>query len=391
MNAALPLKIGIVAGEESGDLLGADIVAALKAATGREVELVGVGGRHLQVHGLRPLFDAGDIALMGFSAVFRDLPRLIRRVSETARSIAAAAPDCLVTIDNPDFTLRVAKKVRAANPDIPIVHYICPSVWAWRPGRAAAMKPYVDHILCILPFEPAELQRLGGPPGTFVGHRLTGDAGVLAAAAAQAKPRDLSGGREKTLLLLPGSRKGEVSRLIEPFGETVAILRSRGHRLRLVLPTVPHVADLVASSVSGWKQKPEIVTDASGKWQAFGEADAALAASGTVSLELALAGVPLVSCYKLDPFARAIQKFITSWSAALPNLIADRTIVTEVYNQYVWPQWLARHMEGLFSDTSLRRWQKDGFLEISRRMATDRPSGEIAAGIVMKCVKGSSE
>ena len=177
MNAALPLKIGIVAGEESGDLLGADIVAALKAATGREVELVGVGGRHLRAHGLRPLFDAGDIALMGFSAVFRDLPRLVRRIGETARAIAAAAPDCLVTIDSPDFTLRVARKVRAANPDIPIVHYVCPSVWAWRPGRAAAMKPYVDHVLCILPFEPAELQRLGGPPGTFVGHRLTGDAG----------------------------------------------------------------------------------------------------------------------------------------------------------------------------------------------------------------------
>ena len=110
---------------------------------------------------------------MGFSAVIRDLPRLIRRIGQTARAIAAEAPDCLITIDNPDFTLRVAKKVRAANPAIPIVHYICPSVWAWRPGRAAAMKPYVDHILCILPFEPAELQRLGGPPGTFVGHRLT--------------------------------------------------------------------------------------------------------------------------------------------------------------------------------------------------------------------------
>ena len=207
---------------------------------------------------------------------------------------------------------------------------------------------------------------------------------MLAAAAAQAKPRDLSDDREKTLLLLPGSRKGEVSRLIEPFGETAAILRSRGHRLRLVLPTVPHVADLVASSVSGWKQKPEIVTDAAGKWQAFGEADAALVASGTVSLELALAGVPLVSCYKLDPFARAIQKFITIWSAALPNLIADRPIVPEVYNQYVWPQWLARHLEACFPTPAYARWQKDGFAEVTRRMATDRPSGEIAAEIVMQ-------
>ena len=162
-------------------------------------------------------------------------------------------------------------------------------------------------------------ERLGGPPGTFVGHRLTGDPGVLAAAAAQAAPRDLSADREKTLLLLPGSRKGEVSRLIGPFGETVAILRARGHRLRLVLPTVPHVADLVASSVSGWEQKPEIVSDAAGKWQAVGEADAALIASGTVSLELALAGVPLVSCYKLDPFARAIQKFITVGRRCCPT------------------------------------------------------------------------
>ena len=389
MSAARPLKIGIVAGEESGDLLGADIVAALKAATGREVHLVGLGGRHLQAHGLKSLFDAGDIALMGFSAVLRDLPRLFKRIGETARAIVSEKPDCLITIDNPDFTLRVARKVRAANPGIPIVHYICPSVWAWRPGRAAAMKPYVDHILCILPFEPAELARLGGPSGTFVGHRLTGDPGVLAAARAQAAPRDLSPDHEKTLLLLPGSRKGEVGRLIKPFGETVAALKRRGHRLRLVLPTVPHVAGLVASSVSGWEQKPEIVSDAAGKWQAFGEADAALIASGTVSLELALAGVPLVSCYKLDPIARAIQRFVTVWSALLPNLIADKPIAPEFYNDFVRPENLARLVEQLFADTDLRRWQKDGFAEVSRRMATDRPSGEIAAEVVMERIASS--
>lgn len=389
MSATRPLKIGIVAGEESGDLLGADAIAALKAATGRDISLVGVGGRHLQALGLTPLFDAGDIALMGFSAVLRDLPRLAKRIGDTARAIVAAKPDCLITIDNPDFTLRVARKVRAANPNIPIIHYICPSVWAWRPGRAAAMKPYVDHILCILPFEPAELERLGGPPGTFVGHRLTGDAGMRAAATAQAAPRDFPTGREKTLLLLPGSRRSEVSRLIEPFGETVSILKARGHRLRLVLPTVPHVAKLVESSVANWEQKPEIVSDAAGKWQAFGEADAALAASGTVSLELALAGVPLVSCYKLDPIARVAQRLITTWSASLPNLIADRTVVNEFYNQYVRPAWLARHLEGLFEDTALRRWQKDGFAEVSRRLATERPAGEMAAGIVLKRIANS--
>ena len=381
------LKVAIVAGEESGDLLGADIVAALRAATGREIELVGVGGRHLQEQGLKSLFNAGDIALMGFSAVLRDLPRLIRRIGETARMIATASPDCLITIDSPDFTLRVAKKVRAANPYIPIIHYICPSVWAWRPGRAPAMKPYIDRILCVLPFEVAELERLGGPPGTYVGHRLANDPGIRAAAEAQARPRDLSDTREKTLLLLPGSRRSEVKRLLAPFGETVSVLRQRGHALRLVLPTVPHVADIVAESVASWEQKPEVVTGADEKWQAFGEADAALIASGTVSLELALSGVPLISCYKIDPLFRPIARFITTWSALLPNLIADRPVAPEFFDELVRPRMLARWLELLMGDTPLRAWQKQGFEEVVRRMATDRPSGEIAAEAVLGHIK----
>ncbi|TPL95040.1 lipid-A-disaccharide synthase [Mesorhizobium sp. B2-3-12] len=382
------LKIAIVAGEESGDLLGADIIRSLRQMTGREVQLVGLGGRHLQALGLVPPFDAGEVALMGFSAVLRDLPRLMRRIGQMAGMVADARPDCLVTIDSPDFSLRVARKVRAANPSIPIIHYVCPSVWAWRPGRAVAMKPYVDHILCILPFEVKELARLGGPPGTYVGHRLTHDAGVLSAAKAQGQPRDLSPDRVKTLLVLPGSRRGEVRRLLEPFGETVSMLRARGHRLRLMLPTVPHVADTVRSAVTRWDEKPEIILEPERKWQAFGKADAALIASGTVSLELALSGVPMVSSYRLDPVARVVAPYLVSvWSALLPNLISDRALIPEFYNEYVKPNNLARQVEALLADTGMRAWQKDGFAEISRRMATDRPSGEIAAQVVMGYVK----
>lgn len=382
------LKIAIVAGEESGDLLGADIARALRQATGREVQLVGLGGRHLGELGLVSPFDAGEIALMGFSAVLRDLPRLIRRIGQLAKTIAEEKPDCLVTIDSPDFSLRVARKVRAANPSIPIIHYVCPSVWAWRPGRAVAMRPYVDHILCILPFEVKELERLGGPPGTYVGHRLTHDAGVLAAAKAQELPRDLTQDRIKTLLVLPGSRRSEVRRLIETFGETVSMLRARGHRLRLLLPTVPHVADLVKSSVNRWDEKPEIIVDPQRKWQAFGKADAALIASGTVSLELALAGVPMVSSYRLDPIARAVAPyFVSVWSALLPNLIADRALIPEFYNEYVKPNNLARQLEALFADSGMRAWQKDGFAEIAKRMATGKPSGEIAASVVLRHIK----
>ncbi|AZV22077.1 lipid-A-disaccharide synthase [Mesorhizobium sp. M7A.F.Ce.TU.012.03.2.1] len=387
------LKIAIVAGEESGDLLGADIVRSLSQAVGREVQLVGLGGRHLQALGLVSPFDAGEIALMGFSAVLRDLPRLMRRISQLAKTVADEKPDCMVTIDSPDFSLRVAKKVRAANPSIPIIHYVCPSVWAWRPGRAVAMKPYVDHILCILPFEVKELERLGGPPGTYVGHRLTHDAGLLAAAKAQELPRDLSPDRVKTLLVLPGSRRGEVRRLLDPFGETVSILRARGHRLRLLLPTVPHVAELVKFSVNRWDEKPEIIVDPQRKWQAFGKADAALIASGTVSLELALAGVPMISCYRLDPVARVLAPYLVSvWSALLPNLISDRALIPEFYDGYIKPNNLARQLEALFADSGMRAWQKNGFAEITRRMATDRPSGEIAAQVVIRYIKrGNSQ
>lgn len=388
MKEQRPLRIAIVAGEESGDLLGADLIRELEKQAGRKVELVGVGGRHLEGLGLESLFSSGEIALMGVSAILRDLPRLIRRIGQTAAAIIAAKPDCLITIDSPDFSLRVAKKVRSGAASIPIVHYVCPSVWAWRQGRAAAMRPYVDRILCILPFEVGELERLGGPAGTYVGHRLTQDAGVRLAAAGQDQPRDMSDGNTRTLLLLPGSRRGEVNRLLEPFGETVNELRARGHKLRLVLPTVPHVAPTIAKSTQNWDQKPEIVTEPDAKWQAFAEADAALIASGTVSLELALSGVPMISCYKLDPVIRPVAPLLLKiWSASLPNLIADRAIVPEFYDRFVRPGILARQVEALLIDGGMRDWQKAGFAEVRRRMATDRPAGAIGAEAVLNIIQ----
>ncbi len=391
MKAERPLRIAIVAGEESGDLLGADLIRALEQQTGRKVELIGVGGRHLEALGLTSLFNSGEVALMGISAILRDLPRLIRRIGQTAAAIVAAKPDCLVTIDSPDFSLRVARRVRASDSAIPILHYVCPSVWAWRQGRAAAMRPYVDRILCILPFEVGELERLGGPPGIYVGHRLTQDPGVAIAAAGQDAPRDLSPERTKTLLLLPGSRRGEVSRLLEPFRETVDELRARGHRLRLLLPTVPHVAPMVEKAVAGWAQKSEISAEPDAKWRAFASADAALIASGTVSLELALSGVPMVSCYKLDPVMKPVAPFLLKiWSASLPNLIADRAIVPEFFDRFVRPQTLTRQIEALFAAGGMRDWQKDGFAEVRRRMTTDRPAGAIGAEALLELIQAQN-
>lgn len=379
-----PLRLAIVAGEESGDLLAADLVAALGRASGREIVLSGVGGRHLEALGLDSLFDPGEIALMGVSAILRNLPRLLRRIGETARAIVAAAPDCLVTVDSPAFNLRVARKVRRLAPHIPIVHYVCPSVWAWRPGRARTMRPDIDRVLCLLPFEPAELARLGGPAATYVGHRLGSEPGVLEAAALQAARSRK--GRKRTLLVLPGSRRSEVRQMLGPFRETLKVLAARGNKLRIVMPTVPHVEALVRAETADWEAAPEISSDPAAKWRAFGEADAALACSGTVLLELALCDVPTISCYRFDPLARLASRLITIWSGALPNLIADRIVVPELYDRFVRPQTLARVLEALLEDTGWRAWELDGFAEVRSRMATERPAGELAAKAVLETI-----
>ena len=385
MSAERPIKLAVIAGEESGDLLGADLVEAIKRETGRPVELVGVGGRNLQALGLRSIFDGDEIAIMGISAVLRDLPRLMRRIGQVAQAIAAEKPDCLVTIDSPDFGLRVARKVRAVAPAIPIIHYVCPSVWAWRPGRAAAMKPHVDHVLCLLPFEPAELDRLGGPPGTFVGHRLASDPQIKAAAEAQLAKDGKERGARKKLLLLPGSRKGEVRRLIGPFGATVVALKAAGHDFDLMIPTVPHVAGLVEEGVRDWPVQPEVILGHEAKWSAFAEADAALACSGTVALELALARVPFVSVYKTDALGALVGPFLVKvWSASLPNLIAGWPVVPEYFNEFVRPEHLARLLPRLWSDTPTRRAQREGFAAVAEALAAPRPSGEIAAEVVLR-------
>ena len=384
--AIKPLRIAIVSGEESGDLLGFDLIRAIEKQSGRPVELVGVGGRHLQSLGLQPLFDPGDIALMGVSAVVRDLPRLVYRIGTTARAIVDAKPDCLITIDSPAFTLRVAKKVRALDPRIPIVKYVCPSVWAWNPGRAPAMKPYIDRILCILPFEEKVLEDLKGPRGIYVGHRLASDPDLLSASERQRNRARQEA--EKTLVVLPGSRRAEVRSLMKPFGETLSILQQRGTAFQVVIPTVPHVAPFVEEAARSWPVIPRIVSTPEEKLEAFASADAALAASGTVLLELALAGVPMISCYKTDMIMGAAMRLITIWTAALPNLIADRVVVPEFINDFVRPGLIARQLEALITDTDARRWQLQGLDIVSERMRTDRPSSEVAAEAVLELLQG---
>lgn len=389
MTARKTLRLAIITGEESGDQLGADLVRALRKNYDGEITLTGVGGDHLSELGLDSLFDQHEIALVGLSAIIRKLPQLVRRISQLAASIVAAKPDCLIIIDSPDFTHRVARKVRAADPSIPIVNYISPSVWAWRPERAKAMRSYIDHVLVILPFEVQALKELEGPPSTYVGHRLVSYAPLLEAAEKN-RARDAGlGDRDiKNLLILPGSRRSEIASLIDVFGETAGLLVSRGNRINVTIPTLPRVEAMVRELTANWTVRPNIVVGEAERLRAFSQADAALAASGTVSLELALARIPTVLSYKADWLARTfLAPRIKIWSAALPNIIADEPAVPEYFNIFVRAGSLARQVEQLLMPGLRRDAQLESFDKISRLMQTDRPAGEIAAEKVLELAK----
>ncbi|MCC2609921.1 lipid-A-disaccharide synthase [Neorhizobium petrolearium] len=378
------LKVGVVAGEVSGDLLGGDLIAALKAAHDGPVELIGVGGDALAAQGLASLFDFSELSIMGLTQVLARLPNLIGRINQTAAAIVAARPDVLVVIDSPDFTHRVAKKVRAALPDLPIIDYVCPSVWAWKEYRATAMLAYVDHVLAVLPFEPEAMKRLGGPETTFVGHRLTDDPSLLKVRGIRAERPAKVKHEEKTILLLPGSRSAEIKALLPVFGEAAREFVARNGKARFLLPTVPRQEKLVRELAAALPVKPEITVDAESKWAAFAEADAAIAASGTVILELALSNVPVVSAYKADWLITLMSKRIKIWSGALPNLIADYPVVPEYINEVVRPGSLCRWAERLSSNTTQRYAMMEGFDLTWQRLQVPVPPGEAAAGVVLE-------
>lgn len=379
-----PRKIYFVLGEESGDALGADLHAALSvhaAAAGDALEIIGLAGTKLQALGMESLFDIEDIAVMGLTAVVARLPTVVRRVYRTVDDIVRRQPDVVVLIDSPDFTHAVAKRVRKKLPGVPIINYVCPSVWAWRPGRAQTMRRYVDHVLAVLPFEPAALRRLNGPSATYVGHPLARKIADLGADSEPAKEQD-----KPMLLILPGSRNSELNQLLGSYGETVRILRDRGKVFDSVLPAVPQLKDRIIRDTADWPVRPE-VRDSAENDKLFAQADAALIASGTVSLELALHGVPHVSGYRFDAITSQFLGLLKTWSANLPNLIADSVIVPEEINRMVMPERMARHIEPLLGDTMARSHQLEGFERVREAMKTERPTGELAAGVIFDHMK----
>ncbi len=384
-------KVFFVIGEESGDALGSDLLEALElkaAGLGIKINAVGLAGERMSAHGMESLFDISEIAVMGISAVIVRLPKIIARINNTVTAVEKELPDIIVLIDSPDFTHSVAKRVRKNHPNIPIVNYVCPSVWAWRQGRARKMAVYVDHVLTLLPFEPLALEKLDGPPATYVGHRLVEEMRDFAAHEANAE-QGISESSTPVLLVLPGSRRGELKSLLGTFGDTVDFLHQRGLKFRCIVPAVPHLADEIRTGTADWTVNPEIVVGEENKLEVFRQATAALAVSGTISLELALAGVPMVLAFKLDAVARPFGFLIKTWSAALPNLIADYVVVPEEVNETASKGRLGRLVERLLKDTPERRAQLAGLELVAARMQVDQPPGEKAADIILQYIGGS--
>lgn len=384
------IKIGIIAGEESGDQLGANLIYELRNIYKESLlTIVGVGGTALQEQGLKTLFDITEISLMGVGEVLKKLPKLLYYIRKTVNYFIQENIDCLIIIDSPDFTHRVAKKIKKNKKDVPIIQYIAPSVWAWRENRAKAMKSYIDELLVILPFEPEVLKKLEGPPATYVGHSLTSNKNITDIYKVRSENALLDKTHSKKtleLLLLPGSRTYEITKLTPVFCKAAKILKNIKPELQVSILTLPHLEETIKKLTEDLPCN--IGSSASYKRKALFRADAALAASGTVSLELALCDITMVLAYKLDFFAKYfIKPRIKIWSAALPNIIANQPFIPEFYDEYAKPNILAKHLEYLLNSKIAVQAQLNGFAKIRQIMETSQPSGELAAQRVVQHIK----
>jgi lipid-A-disaccharide synthase len=292
----------------------------------------------------------------------------------------------LVIIDSPGYTLRVARFVHRFDRSIPIIDYVSPSVWAWRSGRARSMKRYIDHVLALLPFEPGVHRKLGGPPCSYVGHPLIEEVAKLRPNNAEAMRRRAD---PPIVIAMPGSRSGEVERLAGIFGETLGLVQQRIGPIDVVVPTVPHLLAKVTKAVASWPVKPRVVIEQADKQEALRMARAALAKSGTTTLELAISGIPMVAAYKVSPLeARVIKRLVRVPSYILANLVIGQNIVPELVQEDCTPEKLADALTPLIIDTPERRRQVEAFswLDTIMEIGSRAPAAR-AADIVLGSVR----
>ncbi len=389
-------RIAVIAGEVSGDILGAGLIRALREQATVDPVFLGVGGEAMNAEGVPSLFPLADIAVMGPVEILAVLPRILKRIRQTVAAVVAFSPDMLVIIDSPEFTHRVARAVRRARPDVPVVDYVAPSVWFWRPGRARRMRAYIDKVLAVLPFEPEAYKRLGGPECVFVGHPLHSVVTGL-----KRNEQELRSGLGldadlPVLLVMPGSRGSEIGRLMTPFGDALAGMARAGVAFQAVLPAVPHLRQEIEQRAALWSVPVRIInSDNASKQAAFLLARAALVASGTTTLELTMAGIPMVVGYKIGVLAGfVVRKMAQTDYISLPNLIAGRAVVPEYLLNKCNGHQLAAAVAPLLQAGEERHRQLRELARIADRMRRHEPAQgdslsphHSAARAVLECMK----
>ena len=352
------LHVFLIAGEPSGDVLGARLMAALKRRHDGQIRFSGIGGPLMATEGLKSLYPLEDFAVMGLLEVLPHVMQIRKKIQALVARISADSPDVLVTIDAPGFSLRVSRQLKGQGPKL--VHYVAPSVWAWKPWRARDIAGFLDCLLTLLPFEPP-LFELHGLKSVFVGHPA-----VEARSGIAAPTTDTT---DPLLCLLPGSRRGEVRRLLPVFRLAVARLSSDFPGLTCVLPSVPGVVDLVRAETQDWPVPLRVVEGAEEKREAIATSTVALAASGTVAVELAVAGLPAVIAYRINPLTAAIAKrLIKLRFVSLPNILLDREVQPERLQWDCTPEALADVLRPLLSDQQARARQQEGYREVVKML-----------------------
>jgi len=352
--------IFVIAGEPSGDALGGALIAALRRRAGPGLRVAGIGGERMREEGITSLVPLGDLAVAGITEVLPRAATILRHVRETVAVIRAARPDAVVTIDSSGFNWRIAHALRRRGERLPLIHYVAPMVWAWRAGRARRVARWYDHLLVLLPFEPPYFERVG-LACTHVGHPVI-DSGADKGAGDRFRAAHAIAPETVVLSVLPGSRGGEVRRLMPIFGETLRRLEAAIGEFRVVVPTVENVAELVSVGVREWPGAPIVLRGVEAKYDAFAASRAALAASGTVALELAMARVPMTVAYRLNPLTEALlDRILKVRQVNLINLILGRTVVAEHLRGDCTPERLAATLVELIRDERVRAAHREGY------------------------------
>jgi lipid-A-disaccharide synthase len=372
------ISVFVITGEPSGDALGGALIAALRKRVGERLRVAGIGGERMREEGLESLVPLSDLAIMGVAEVLPRFPIILRRVRETVASIRSSRPDAVVTIDSSGFSWRVAQRLRRHGERLLLIHYVAPMVWAWRPGRARRMARWYDHLMTLLPFEPPHFKQVG-LACTYVGHPVLesgadrGD-GIRFRAAHRLRDNEL------LITVLPGSRDGEVRRLLPIFGQALNVFQGLVGPFRVVVPTLATVAARVTDAAAVWPGQPIIVQRPQEKYDAFAASRAALAASGSVSLELALAKLPMVIGYRLNRATEALlDQVLNVRQVNLVNLLIGRPLVSELLGPNCTPPALAASLAELVRDERVRVRHQQGYDEAIRRLRGDGVSPSLQA------------